>query len=270
MVPAEEVETRATTREMDDPGLVRVQLQPERGQDLGHQRPGLLGAVTGGAQDDGIVGVADQHPQTMATPRHSWSRTLSAILAINGEIGDPCGVPDPDSVVTPSTRTPDPEPRREQLAHLPVRHPPAQQRHQRVVIDRPEAVRTSASSTHSRPRLASTRMTSRAIAAERFGRNPKLHRREVGLEDRFEHELRGRHHHPVPHGGNAQRPGLARLAGLGMCTRRNGAGRYVSARNAAASLLRNSATPDASTSSTLTPSTPGAPGWHARRATPAT
>src|SRR5664279_5231501 len=49
VMPAEEVETRATTGKMDDPGLVRVQLQPERGQDLGHQQPRLLGAVSGAA-----------------------------------------------------------------------------------------------------------------------------------------------------------------------------------------------------------------------------
>src|SRR6266536_144513 len=75
----------------------------------------------------------------------------------------------------------------------------------------PKQSDTSASSTHSAPRLASTRMTSRASWPDRFGRNPKL-TGEVGLENRFEDDLRRRHHHPIAHGGNAERPGRARFA----------------------------------------------------------
>jgi hypothetical protein len=38
---------------------------------------------------------------------------------------------------------------------------------------------------------------------------------EVGLEDRLEHDPRRRHHHPVGHRGNPERPELARPARLG-------------------------------------------------------
>ncbi len=40
-------------------------------------------------------------------------------------------------------------------------------------------------------------------------------RMEVGVEDRLEHDLGCRHDHPVGDGGDAERPGLARLARLG-------------------------------------------------------
>ena len=48
-----------------------------------------------------------------------------------------------------------------------------------------------------------------------FRSEPETDRREVGFEDRLEHDLGGRHHHPVSDRGDAERPGLARLARLG-------------------------------------------------------
>ena len=68
----------------------------------------------------------------------------------------------------------------------------------------------SASSTQSRPRFAATRTRSQASIADRFGRNPKLAGEKSASEDRFQHDLRCRHHHPVRHGRDPQRPGLAR------------------------------------------------------------
>jgi len=65
VVPTEEIEACVATGQIDDPGLVRVQLQPERGKDLGHQESGCFGPVGGSAQDDGVVGVADQLPVAM-------------------------------------------------------------------------------------------------------------------------------------------------------------------------------------------------------------
>ena len=44
---------------------------------------------------------------------------------------------------------------------------------------------------------------------------PETHRVEVGLEDRLEDDLRGRHDHPVGHSGNAERAGLPWFARLG-------------------------------------------------------
>jgi hypothetical protein len=44
---------------------------------------------------------------------------------------------------------------------------------------------------------------------------PVARRVEVGFEDRLEHDPRRRHHHPVGHRGNTERPGLPRSARLG-------------------------------------------------------
>src|SRR5262245_53924500 len=92
-----------------------------------------------------------------------------------------------------------------------------------------------------------------------LGSDPEAGHGEVRFGDRLKHDLRGGHHHPVSHGGDAERSGLTRPSGLGICTRRNGAGRYDPVVNAAASCWRKSLTPPATTSSTVTPSTPGAP-----------
>jgi hypothetical protein len=48
-----------------DPGLVRVQSQPERVQDCGHQLAGLFGLLAGGAQGDEIICVLHQHPEPL-------------------------------------------------------------------------------------------------------------------------------------------------------------------------------------------------------------
>jgi hypothetical protein len=45
-------------------------------------------------------------PSLLPVRAHSASSTWSATLAGKGEIGEPCGVPDPVSVVTPSSTTP--------------------------------------------------------------------------------------------------------------------------------------------------------------------
>ena len=50
----------------------------------------------------------------------------------------------------------------------------------------------------------------RALRAE-----PEADRQEVSLEHWFKDQLRCRHRHPVAHGWDAERPGLARLARLG-------------------------------------------------------
>ena len=120
----------------------------------------------------------------------------------------------------------------------------------------------SASSTHWRPRLASTRITSRASWAERFGRNPKLtgekSASKTGSKTIFAAAMITRSRIVgMPSGRDC--PGLP---GLGMCTRRNGWGRYEPACSSAASPSRNARTPSTPPSlmaSIETPSTPGAP-----------
>jgi hypothetical protein len=49
--------------------LSGVQVQPQRGQDLGHQPAGLLGLLSRSAQDDEVVAVPDEHPEAAALPR---------------------------------------------------------------------------------------------------------------------------------------------------------------------------------------------------------
>ena len=85
------------------------------------------------------------------------------------------------------------QPRPEQFEHRPVDYPALYLRHQGVMIDRLKTAEMSASSTHQARRLTSALTTSRASIAERFGRNPKLDRQEVGLEDRLQDDLGGGH-----------------------------------------------------------------------------
>lgn len=48
-----------------------------------------------------------------------------------------------------------------------------------------------------------------------LGPEPVTRVGEPGLEDRFEDQLRGRHHHPIRHGGNRERPEFSRPPRLG-------------------------------------------------------
>src|SRR6266542_2971479 len=53
-VKAQEVESLGTFGEADDPGLVRVQLKPQRTKDLLHPAPGLAGPDPARAEDDEV------------------------------------------------------------------------------------------------------------------------------------------------------------------------------------------------------------------------
>ena len=66
---AEEVEPFGAFGEMRDPGLLRVQSQPESVQNRRRQLPGLIGPVAGGAKDDEIVAVPDQRPEPLPATR---------------------------------------------------------------------------------------------------------------------------------------------------------------------------------------------------------
>ena len=105
----------------------------------------------------------------------------------------------------------------------------------------------------------------RALRAE-----PETAPEEVGLEDRFEHDLRCRHHHPVSHSRDAERPGLPRLARLGDVHPPQRLRPIRTGPQLAASPSRKRRTPEPSTSAMVTPSTPGAPWLAGRRPTPST
>src|SRR6478735_5406728 len=69
MVEAEEVEPFGAFGEVRDPGLLRVQSQPEYVQDRRRQLAGLLSPVAGGAKDDEVVAVSDQRPVPVPAAR---------------------------------------------------------------------------------------------------------------------------------------------------------------------------------------------------------
>jgi hypothetical protein len=54
----------------------------------------------------------------------------------------------------------------------------------------------------------------KGLMGRTFRAEPERHGQEVGLEDRFENDLGSRHHHPVTHRRDAERPGLTRLSRL--------------------------------------------------------
>ena len=60
---AEKVEPLGTSSEVHDPGLLRVQSQPDRIQDRCDQLAGLFGLIAGRAQGDEIICVLHRHPQ---------------------------------------------------------------------------------------------------------------------------------------------------------------------------------------------------------------
>jgi hypothetical protein len=136
-----------------------------------------------------------------------------------------------------------------------VRHPGLNEAHQRVMIDRPEAVTQIGvehpirSPVHRDPN-GLTGHVSRAFRAE-----PETRREEIGLEDWFEDDLRGCYDAAIR--DRWDRKGTRRA--WGMYTRRSGEGRYVRSFNATPRRAKNTPTPDASTASMVTPSTPGAP-----------
>ena len=226
MVEAQEVEALRPSAKMHDPGLVGMQTAARAGP--GSPRPGrraCFGPFPGGHRDDEVVAIADQHPQSPSRLAHASSRTWRAMLASRGETGEPCGVPASVSETTPPSNTPA---RSQPRSSFNIRR--SDTRRSTSAISASWSMLSkhalmSASSTHPPPRLAAMRTASRAWWAERFGRNPKLTGREVGLEDRLEHDLRCRHDHPVARPWGCRAAGSAPgLPGLGMCTRRSGCG----------------------------------------------
>ena len=151
------------------------------------------------------------------------------MLANSGEITPPCGVPATvrcDRPVVHHTRI---QPQPDQLEHPPIRHAPPDLDQQPVLVDLAEEVPDVGLDDRTcRPRGNPTRIISSASVATALRAEPVTTRQEVGLENRFQHQLRRLLRHPVAHRRDAQRP--LRPSGLGISTRRTGAGRYMPAR----------------------------------------
>jgi hypothetical protein len=65
---AEKVEPLGASSEVHDPGLLRVQSQPEHVQHRGHQLAGLFGLLAGVVQDDEVIRILRQHPHRRPPP----------------------------------------------------------------------------------------------------------------------------------------------------------------------------------------------------------
>jgi hypothetical protein len=82
MVKAEKVESFGASCEVRDPGLLRVQSQPDHVQDRRHQLAGLLGLFAGGAEDHEVIAVPDQRPQPLRAARPRF------IERVQGDVGE--------------------------------------------------------------------------------------------------------------------------------------------------------------------------------------
>jgi Recombinase zinc beta ribbon domain len=115
----------------------------------------------------------------------------------------------------PALERPRPQPTSEQLDHPSVPHAPLHLSDQRVVVDGVEA-RLDVGVEHPCLALIGRHTDSlQGLLGGAFRAEPETDRAEVGLEDRLEHDLGGRHHHPVAHRRDTQRPGLTRPTRLG-------------------------------------------------------
>jgi hypothetical protein len=65
MLEAQKREALGASFEVRDPGLLRVQPQPESVQHRRHQLARRLGLLAGGAQDHQVICVLHQHPQLL-------------------------------------------------------------------------------------------------------------------------------------------------------------------------------------------------------------
>jgi hypothetical protein len=184
-------------------------------------------------------------------------------------MGEPCGVPESTSEIIPPSNTPARSHARSSfnICRSTTRRSTWPMRASWSISSKQALM--SASSTHWAPWLAATRIASSAWWADRFGRNPKLTGRKsaskIGSRTNLAAVMTTRSRTVGIPSGRVW-PGLP---GLGMCTRRNGWGRYVFVRSSSARPSRNARTPSTPPSATavmLTPSTPGAP-WLAATST---
>ena len=213
MVEAQEVESLGTSGEVRDPGLLGMQSQPERVQHSPRPARGPVRPVAGSR-----TGRRSRRQYLTSTPSrrpslcHASSRTCSATLASSGEIGDPCGVPAPMADTIPPSNTPT---RSQPRSSFSIGRSATRRSNWAIRASCEISSKQpwmSASSTHSRPWLTVDLTVSSASIADRFGPEPVARGQEVGLEDRLKHDLRRRHHHPVGHRGNPERPETAPAA----------------------------------------------------------
>ncbi len=110
----------------------------------------------------------------------------------------------------PALEHPRSKPTPQQLQHPPIAYPPLDLSDQRVVRD---FIKTALDVGVKRPHHASVDgrpdhlqgMVGRAPRAK-----PVAGGQEIGFEDRLQHRLRRRHHHPIGHTRDTERPQLAR------------------------------------------------------------
>ena len=105
MVEAEEIETLSAPGEVGDTGLLRMQLQPSSASTApASARARSARSLVGRSPE--MVAVPRRHPEPVTIALPCLSRTCKAILASNGEIGEPCGVPAVGGPDVPSSNTP--------------------------------------------------------------------------------------------------------------------------------------------------------------------
>ena len=97
MMKAQEVKPLDAALQARDPGLLGRQAQPEIGQNRRRPSSGLFGLLAGGAEDDEVVGVANQRPLLRAARRPLLVQDVQSDVASSGEIGETCGVAAPVS-----------------------------------------------------------------------------------------------------------------------------------------------------------------------------
>ena len=71
MLEPQKREPLGASGEVRDPGLLRVQSQPESVQDRRHQLTGLLGLLAGGAKDHQVICILHQHPEPLPAACHA-------------------------------------------------------------------------------------------------------------------------------------------------------------------------------------------------------
>lgn len=214
MVEPAEIESLRASGETDDAGLVGMQPQPEASQHVCDPTVSLDGSLAGRAQDHEVVGVSHEHTQSAAL-------LPGAIQHVERDVGQQrrdrrsLRRARGDLVHAVVLEHPGSQPPAQQLQHPPIRHASSDLAHQRVVIDRTEAVRHVGVE---HPVVTVVRGPPNDLTGldrRPLGPEPETASQEVGLEDRFEDQLRRRHDHPISDRRDTKRPGLTRPARLG-------------------------------------------------------
>src|ERR1700728_835646 len=200
-VTAEEIQTLPASCEVHNLRLIRVQLQPQRSQDLPDHFQGRPGLCLRAAQRHAIIGVA--HQLTHAT------RGELRIQDVQANIGQQRGNhpalrrPSDRPLKLPVIRPPWRQPQAAKLEHPPVRHPLPDPGEQPVMADLAEEV----ADIKLRDELAALDETGTKPLHRLRGRPPRPEpvraRQEIRLEDRLQHDLGRLLGHPIPHGGDA-------------------------------------------------------------------